>query len=58
MSEERTPYVVTFEKPIEGVVVAETCDCCGHHEIGIKTETGEYFQLKPGMKVTVHGKIV
>lgn len=36
---------------IRGVVVAKKCDCCGHHEIGIKKKDGEYIQLKPGMKI-------
>jgi hypothetical protein len=22
---------------IEGIVIAPTCDCCGHHEIGMMT---------------------
>ena len=37
----------------EGVVTARTCDCCGHHEIGIVTPEGEYLPLKPGMRVVV-----
>ena len=38
---------------VEGIVAARTCDCCGHHEIGVVTREGEYIQLKPGMKITV-----
>lgn len=36
-----------------GIVTARTCDCCGHHEIGITTEDGEYVRLKPGMKIKI-----
>ncbi|MDM8522900.1 hypothetical protein QUF80_05950 [Desulfococcaceae bacterium HSG8] len=36
-----------------GVVTARKCDCCGHHEIGITTQDGEYIQLKPGMLIQV-----
>lgn len=36
---------------IRGVIVAEKCGCCGHHEIGIRKENGNYVQLKPGMKI-------
>ena len=38
---------------IEGVVTARTCDCCGHHEIGVVTLKGEYLPLKPGMRVII-----
>ena len=41
------------KKTIEGVVTARTCDCCGHHEIGMVTQNGEYVPLKPGMKITI-----
>jgi len=41
------------EEHLHGVVTARNCDCCGHHEIGIATETGEYIALKPGMRVIV-----
>jgi len=40
---------------VEGVVTARTCDCCGHHEIGIVTAQGAYLPLKPGMRVIVRG---
>ena len=42
-----------LDLPIEGTVTARLCECCGHHEIGIVTPSGEYFPLKPGMQVTV-----
>ena len=38
---------------IEGVVTARPCDCCGHHEIGIVIGSGEYFPLRPGMRVRI-----
>ena len=41
------------KESIEGVVTARKCDCCGHHEIGITTQAGEYVPLKPGMTVKV-----
>ena len=41
------------KEPIEGIVTARKCDCCGHHEIGATTQTGEYVSLKPGMKVKI-----
>jgi dihydrodipicolinate reductase len=37
----------------EGIVTARTCDCCGHHEIGMVTQNGEYIRLKPGMKIRI-----
>lgn len=39
---------------IHGRVVARKCKTCGHREIGIETENGEYIQLKPGMKIDYH----
>ena len=39
--------------PIKGVVKARECPHCGHHEIGIGTETGDCMALKPGMKIAV-----
>ena len=38
---------------IQGVVSARKCDCCGHHEMGIVRESGEYVALKPGMVVEI-----
>ncbi len=34
-------------------VTARKCECCGHHEIGITTESGDYIQLKPGMVIEI-----
>jgi len=36
-----------------GTVVSRKCECCGHHEIGIKTEAGKFVPLKPGNQVRV-----
>lgn len=44
--------------PIKGIIVTRKCDCCGHHEIGIKDESGEYIQLKEGMRITIHEKTI
>jgi len=41
------------KETMEGIVTARTCDCCGHHEIGIMTQDGTYIRLKPGMKITI-----
>ena len=41
------------EISITGIVTSRTCDCCGHHEIGIVTRNEEYIRLKPGMKITI-----
>jgi len=41
------------KKSMEGIVTARTCDCCGHHEIGMVTQDGAYVRLKPGMKITI-----
>jgi len=39
---------------ISGTVTAKECESCGHHEIGITTDAGEYIPLKPGMKVEIN----
>jgi hypothetical protein len=41
---------------LKGIVTPKKCDQCGHHEIGITTEKGDYLPLKPGMKVEVIGE--
>jgi len=51
MNEKSSEVKDDHKESIEGVVTARKCDCCGHHEIGITTKTGEYISLKPGMKV-------
>ena len=42
-----------LQEPIDGIVTARQCECCGHHEIGITTEEGTYVPLKPGMQVRI-----
>jgi hypothetical protein len=41
------------KRPIRGVITARKCAACGHHEMGIITKEGDYFPLKPGMRVEV-----
>ena len=38
---------------IQGVVKARKCKHCGYHEIGIVTNSGEYLDLKTGMRIMV-----
>jgi hypothetical protein len=42
------------EKEIIGIVTAKTCECCGHHEIGITTKAGKFVKLELGVTVTIH----
>jgi len=53
MNEKSSEVKDDHKESIEGVVTARKCDCCGHHEIGITTQTGEYISLKPGMKIQI-----
>jgi hypothetical protein len=41
------------KKLTKGIVTARECECCGHHEIGITTESGDYIQLKTGMVIEI-----
>jgi hypothetical protein len=41
------------EVSIKGIVTSRTCDCCGHHEIGMKTHNGEFIRIRPGMKIAI-----
>jgi len=41
---------------IRGVVTSRRCDCCGHHEIGVVTDTGDFFTLRPGMRVHIENE--
>ncbi len=43
----------TRKRPLRGVIKARKCAACGHHEMGIITEEGDYLPLKPGMRVEV-----
>ncbi len=40
--------------PSAGTVTARKCECCGHHEIGVVDESGEYRSLRPGIKITIN----
>jgi hypothetical protein len=42
--------------PIKGVITARTCEHCGHHEIGIITDEGQFVSLRPGMVVEIKGE--
>lgn len=44
------------EGEIRGIVTTQQCKHCGHHEIGIITEKGDYLPLKPGIKVELIGE--
>ena len=44
---------VSDDLSYQGTVTAKKCECCGHHEIGIETDAGEYIPLKTGMKVEI-----
>ena len=41
------------DKKISGTIATKNCECCGHHEIGIETDSGEFIALKSGMKVQI-----
>jgi len=38
---------------LKGKVTARTCPYCGHHEIGIVTDNGTFFPLRPGLVVEI-----
>jgi hypothetical protein len=42
--------------PTEGTVAARKCAYCGHHEIGIETDEGEFVPVRPGTNVKVIGE--
>lgn len=50
---ERLGSVKSFAEKgrIRGIVTAQICKHCSHHEIGIVTEQGRYVALKPGMRI-------
>lgn len=41
------------KEEIAGKVSTGICDCCGHHEVGITTDEGQFIPLRPGMKVLI-----
>jgi hypothetical protein len=53
MNEKSSEVKDDHRKLIQGIVTAKKCDCCGHHEMGIISRTGEYIPFKPGMKVKI-----
>ncbi|QTA87398.1 hypothetical protein [Desulfonema magnum] len=55
MDEKSLKNKETNPPPVKGVITARKCECCGHHEIGIITDTEEYIPLKPGMTVQIVG---
>jgi len=55
MNEKSREIKNSQNKTITGTVTARKCECCGHHEIGVTTHTGEYVPLNPGMKVEIIG---
>ncbi len=44
---------VMHRSPIKGVVTSRKCSSCGHHEVGIVTETGKFLPLSPGMRIAL-----
>jgi hypothetical protein len=38
----------------EGTVVFSKCGCCGHHEVCVMNENGDFIPLKKGEFVTIH----
>lgn len=40
-------------EPLYGKVTARKCPSCGHHEIVISTDSGEFVALKPGMEINI-----
>ena len=41
------------ETPFSGTVTARNCPTCGHHEIGLISESGVFHPLKTGTKVLI-----
>ena len=56
MNEKSREIKNSQNKTITGIVTARKCECCDHHEIGVINHAGEYFPLKPGMKVEIVGE--
>jgi hypothetical protein len=53
MNEKSSEVKDNHKKSIIGIVTAKKCDCCGHHEMGITSQSGEYIPFKPGMLVKI-----
>jgi hypothetical protein len=56
MNEKSSEVKDNHKKSIQGIVTARKCDCCGHHEMGITSQTGKYIAFKPGMLVKIIGE--
>ena len=56
MNEKSSEEKGHHKQSIQGIVTAKKCECCGHHEMGITSRTGEYIPFKPGMKVKIIGE--
>ena len=56
MNEKSSEVKDNHKKSIQGIVTARKCDCCGHHEMGITSQTGTYIAFKPGMLVKIIGE--
>jgi hypothetical protein len=52
--EKKTASKLIGNKKTRGTVTAKKCEYCGHHEIGITTDAGEYVPLKAGMKAEIN----
>ena len=44
---------INRDSRLKGVIISRECPHCGHHEIGLKTEEGQFHPLKPGMSIEV-----
>jgi hypothetical protein len=44
--------IIKIEEKL-GTIATKDCECCGHHEVGIETDSGEFIALKSGMKVQI-----
>ena len=53
MNENSSEVKDKHEQSIQGIVTARKCDYCGHHEMGITSQTGTYIAFKPGMLVKI-----
>ena len=49
---------MALNKDVRGIVVAKTCECCGHHEIGIETKQGIYYHIQIGDDVVIKKEVV
>ncbi len=53
MNAKSTENKEQMKKRIKGIVTARQCECCGHHEIGITTDSRKYISLRPGMMIEI-----